>query len=86
MRVVERRVRLEHAREAVGLERIDRVERLRRRRGGELDELGSAVEAHERVGEVVRAPVALAASASACSSRFGESRTWTNAAPIGAKT
>ena len=49
-------MRLEHPREAVALERVDRVERLRRGRSGELDELGCAVEAQERVREIVRAP------------------------------
>ena len=50
----ERRVRAEHPREPVGLERVDGVERLGRRRGRERDELGGAVEPKERVGEVVR--------------------------------
>ena len=36
------------------LERVDRVERLGRRRGRERDELAGAVEAEQRVGEVVR--------------------------------
>ena len=37
-----------------GLERVDRVEGLGRRRRGEVDELGGAIEAHQCVREVVR--------------------------------
>ena len=52
--VRERRVRAEHAREPVALERVDRVERLGRGRGGERDELAGPIEAEQRIGQVVR--------------------------------
>ena len=44
----------EHARQPVGLERVDGVERLRRRRCREGHELGRAVEPEQRLGDVVR--------------------------------
>ena len=45
----------EHARHPLGVvERAHRVERLRRRRGVELDQLRRAVEANQRVREIVR--------------------------------
>ncbi len=47
-------MRLEHACDSFRLERVDRIQRLGRRRRCELDELGCAVEAHQRVREVVR--------------------------------
>ena len=48
-------MRDEHARHALGVvERAHRVERLRRRRGVELDELRRAVEADQGVREIVR--------------------------------
>jgi hypothetical protein len=43
-------VRLEHPRDPLCLEGIDRVERFGRRGGCELDELGRLIEAGERVG------------------------------------
>ena len=48
-------MRDEHSRHALGVvERAHGVERLGRRRGVELDELGGAIEADQRVREVVR--------------------------------
>ena len=52
-----------------------------------VDELRCMVEPEQRVREVVGGgPVARAASSSAASSRFGDRRTCTKAAAIGAKT
>ena len=52
---VQRWMRLEHARDALVREGVHRIERLGRRRGGELDQLGRPIEPQQRVCEVVAA-------------------------------
>src|SRR5262245_6019609 len=57
--LLDRRVGVEQRSEALRRERVDRVERLRRRRCLELDELRRVVEAQKRIRKPVRgaAPV-----------------------------
>ena len=80
-------MRDEERRQALLGERIDGVERLRRRARLERDEVAGAVElAAARPRARRRSRAARDAIRSAASSRLGESRRWTNAAAIGPST
>ena len=76
----------EERRQALLGERVDGVQRLRRRARLERDEVARPVEPEQRVGESVAEPRIPAAIRSAASSRFGESSRWTKAAAIGPST